>query len=175
LVINACANSPRAGLEEVARTRVRFPVPADALWQSLLTYEEVTLAPPWWLRLLLPRPLGTQGDKTRVGAVLPCHYEGGELTKRIVAVHAPRRLEFEVVTQRLGIEDCVRARRGSYEIRDCAAGSEIELTTRYLVRLHPRWLWRPFEQWLAHRFHEHILQAMGVRLHTLARREVARA
>lgn len=150
--------------EETAVTRLGFPVPAEMLWQSLLTYEEVTLPPPRWMRLLLPRPLGTKGDKTRIGAMLPCHYENGHLTKRILTVQPPRRLEFEVVTQHLGIEDCVRANRGSYEIRPRGAGSEIELTTRYAAKLHPRWLWRPLEQWLAYRFHHHLLDAMRQQL-----------
>jgi hypothetical protein len=154
--------------EDVAATCMTFPVPADELWSSLLTYEEVKLSPPWWMTLLLPRPIGTKGDKTRPGATLPCHYENGYLTKRILQVHPPRRLEFEVVTQDLGIEDCVRAHIGSYEIRPRGSGSELELVTRYYAKLHPRWLWRPFEQWLAHRFHRHLLGAMR---HQLSQRQ----
>lgn len=146
--------------EEVA-TRVPFAAGPEEAWQTLLTYEEVAHSPPWYLQFLFPRPLRTRGDKTRPGADVLCEYDGGGLVKRIHVVDPPRLLEFSVLDQRLGIEDCLVALGGSYRLRRIADGStEVELTTRYVARLRPRWLWRPVEAWIAHRFHRHILEAM---------------
>lgn len=150
-----------AGTEEVVTTRVEFPGEPEAAWESLVTYEEVKRQPPWWLRVLLPQPVGTKGDKTQVGAAVPCRYESGGLVKRITEVRAPWYLGFDVVDQRVGIEEWLEARGGSYEIRAKENGaSEVELTTRYVGRLWPRWVWRRVEAAVAHAFHRHILEGM---------------
>lgn len=148
------------GTEEIVITRVEFPGDPEAAWESLVTYEEVKRKPPWWLRVLLPQPVGTKGDKTQVGAAVPCRYEDGELIKKIKAARAPWYLAFDVVDQRVGIERWLVARGGSYTIRANGPGSEVELMTRYVGRLRPRWLWRRVEEWLAHEFHRHILAGM---------------
>lgn len=155
-----------AGGESLERavTKVRLPATPAMAWRVLLTYEEVKHRPPPLLRWLLPQPLGTSGDKTQVGADLPCQYQGGELTKRILIADAPHHLEFDVVGQHLGIEHCLTALGGSYHIDAVGQQSEIELTTRYLARLQPRWFWRPVEQCLAHAFHRHILKGMAASL-----------
>jgi hypothetical protein len=125
----------------------------------MLMYEEVD-RPPLLLRLLLPQPLSTQGDKSRLGAAILCAYREGDLTKRITAVDRPHLLEFEVVSQCLGIEGCVTARGGAYQIEPRGANCRIALVTNYYARLRPRVLWRPVERWIAHRFHHHILAGM---------------
>jgi hypothetical protein len=53
---------------------------------------------------------------------------------------------------------------GSYEIRAEGGGAEVVLTTRYRGHLRPRWLWRPFEHFVAHRLHRHILDGMRASL-----------
>lgn len=143
-------------------TKARFPADEETTWRMLLTYEEVQHRPPWLLRLLLPQPVSTRGDKTQVGADIPCLYQGGQLTKRILVSDAPHFLAFAVVGQHLGIEQCITALGGSYRIMPLAGESEIELTTRYLGRLRPRSIWRRIEEFLAHKFHRHILRGMSV-------------
>lgn len=77
--------------------------------------------------------------------------------KRITSVEAPRSLRFEVIEQRLGIEDCIRTLGGSYEIKSCGEGSEVVLTTNYEAYLQPRALWRRVEAALVSQLHRHIL------------------
>lgn len=146
---------------ELIRTCVHFTQPPDVVWRHLMTYEELPSRPPWLLRLILPEPLRTSGSKGCAGAELVCSYRGGSLIKRMAAVDPPYRMRFTVSAQSLGIEDCVVARSGSYEIFATPdGGSMVELTTRYLARLHPRWLWRPIEALAGHQLHRHILKAM---------------
>ena len=86
--------------------------------------------------------------------------EGAYLQKRITAAEPPRLVRFDVLVQRLGVEDCIAMTGGSYEMRGAGSGAECVLTTRYRGHLRPRWLWRPLEHALAHRVHRHILGGM---------------
>lgn len=150
--------------DEAVATASHFPVSAEAVWRCMLLYEDVPARPSLLLRTLLPYPVRTEGDKTRVGARIQCTYHGGDLVKCISRVEAPHLLEFEVLEQRLGIEGCVRTVGGSYEIRSEDDGAEVVLTTNYLGHLRPRSMWRPVEQFLARQLHRHILNGMRASL-----------
>jgi hypothetical protein len=155
---------PRNAHSEAVETALYLNAAPEAVWQGILFYEEVPRRPLWFLRIFLPRPIRTDGEKTRVGAIVRCTYDGGHLLKRITVVEPARLVRFDVLEQRLGVEDCVSMSQGSYEIRATGDGSEVVLTTRYRSRLRPRWLWRPLERCLAHRLHRHILDGMGATL-----------
>jgi hypothetical protein len=148
-------------VSESVVTRVAFEAIPEVVWERILFYEEVPGPPSFLLGALLPRPLRTEGKKGEVGATVLCEYSGGDLSKRITTVQAPRRLEFEVVEQHLGIESCVRALGGSYELHGSATGTDVLLTTRYDAYLRPRFLWRPLETLLVGELHEHILRGMS--------------
>jgi hypothetical protein len=146
------------------KTPVYFHASPEEVWQSMLLYEDVPVRPPLLLRALLPYPVRTEGDKTRVGATIQCTYQRGDLVKRIQVVEAPHFLKFEVIHQRLGIEGCIQTVGGSYEIRSCGERTEVVLTTNYLGHLRPRFLWRPVERFLARQLHRHILDGMRASL-----------
>jgi hypothetical protein len=157
---------PRNPRSDAVETTLHLDATPEEVWQGILFYEEVPRRPPWSLRIFLPRPIRTDGEKTRVGAIVLCAYDGGHLLKRITAVEPARLVRFDVLEQRLGVEDCVSMSRGSYEIRAVEDGSEIVLTTHYRGHLRPRRLWRPLERSLAHRLHRHILDSMRETLAT---------
>ena len=146
---------------EAVATRVHFEASPQAVWNHLLFYEEVSERPPFLLRTLLPHPVRTEGDKARVGAMVRCAYQGSDLLKRITTVEPPHLLQFEVVEQRLGIEDCVLTHSGSYHVHTCGDATDVVLITKYLAYLRPRHLWRPLEMLLVSQLHSHILR--GVR------------
>jgi hypothetical protein len=139
-----------------------FDATAQTTWNALMFYEEVPGDAPLLLRTLLPRPVRTEGDKRTAEAMVGCIYHGGaELLKRITHVEEPHVLRFEVVEQRLGIEDCVLTRGGSYEIRACGSRSEVVLKTEYDTYLRPRGIWRFLEAAVVRRLHRHILRGVG--------------
>jgi hypothetical protein len=149
---------------EAVETALYLNATPEEVWQGILFYEEVPRRPLWFLRIFLPRPIRTDGEKTRVGAIVRCTYDGGHLLKRITAVEPAHLMRFDVLEQRLGVEDCVSMSQGSYEIRATRDGSEVVLTTYYRSRLRPRRLWRPLERCLAHRLHHHILDGIRATL-----------
>jgi len=149
------------GVREEVATRVYFGASPEVAWDRILFYEEVPGRAPFPLRAFMPSPVHTEGAKDSVGSRVRCVYNRGYLIKRITMVNRPRRIRFEVTEQRLGIEGCVVALGGSYEIEPSGEGSEFTLTTRYMAHLHPRALWRPLEQLVAGQLHRHVLKGMG--------------
>ena len=141
-------------------TRVHLAASSETVWQALMFFEDVPRGTWSIFRFLLPRPLRSEGDKSRVGSLVRCVYEGGHLIKHITAVRPGHLLRFEVVEQHLGIERSFRAYEGSYELREAGGGTEVMLTTDYLGSLRPRFLWRPVERYLGHRFHHYVLRGM---------------
>jgi hypothetical protein len=151
---------PRNFASDVVATSAGFDAKPEAVWRKILLYEDVPRQPPFLLRQFLPFPLRTHGQKDRAGAIVLCRYRAGELVKRITAVEPPFLLRFEVVEQGLGIESCVTALEGSYEIRPRGKQTEIVLATKYRGHLRPRRLWRPLERLLLNQLHRHILEGM---------------
>lgn len=155
----------REAVKESVATRVHFETGPEAVWNELMFYEEVPGRAPLLLRALLAEPERTEGDKRRVGAAVRCVYSGGaELVKRITSVEAQRLLRFEVVEQRLGIEDCILTLGGSYQVDGCGDGTDVMLMTNYHAYLRPRSLWRPVEAALVSQLHKHILRGVSVAL-----------
>lgn len=151
---------PRNAQIDRVTTILELRAPPEAVWQRILFYEEVPQRPARLLKLFLPPPVSTSGDKTKVGGLVHCIYQGGDLVKRITNLQPPRLMEFVVIEQHLGVEDSIETTDGSYCIRATPSGSEVTLTTNYRGHLRPRWLWRPLEQYLAHQVHRHILDGM---------------
>lgn len=149
---------------EAVTTRTWLDARPDIVWKTLRFYEEVTKRPGVFLLALLPRPIRSEGEKTRVDASVRCVYEGGHMVKRITAAEPEHLLRFEVLEQHLGIENCLSTGEGSYEILPAQNGSEVLLTTHYRGHLRPRSLWRPFERIFAHQIHRHILEGMRAAL-----------
>jgi hypothetical protein len=150
----------RGRAAESIATRISLHARADTVWKHLAFYEDIPTRPALLLRTLLPHPLKTNGNKMKPGAVVQCLYADGNLAKRITIVEPCRFLGFEVVEQRLGIEDCIRTVAGSYEIVARDQRTDVVLMTKYEAYLRPRLLWRPFEALLVSQLHQHVLSGL---------------
>ena len=150
---------PNARLRLVS-TSEHFPTTPAIVWQTLLFYEEVIAPPPFFLRWLLPVPLGTAGSKAIVGGEVKCRYDGGHLLKRVSAIVEMRRFAFDVIEQNLPL--CgVRVLGGEYNLRAVApARTHVTLSTRYASSHRPDWVCARFEAAVCHCFHRHLLGAM---------------
>jgi hypothetical protein len=124
-------------------------------------YESIEQPPPFYLQLMLPRPISTQGAKSAVGDQAICLYEGGRLLKRVTQIDHCRLYEFSVIEQHLVVGRGVRLCGGSYALRGLSMGrTELSITTRYSSGNRPRWLVRPIERWVCHVFHRHLLRSI---------------
>lgn len=142
-------------------TRMVFRASPERTWESLIFYEEVEARPPLHLRLLLPVPVRTEGDKSRVGGEAMCLYEKGHLLKRATRIEEPELYEFEVAEQKLSVGGTMRLSGGRYTLREVAEGrTEVAVETRYTSTKWPRWLWRPLESFVCHIFHRFLLRTM---------------
>jgi len=152
---------PRRHEVATVTTSLTIDTTPEEAWHALTFYEEVEHEPSWLLRLALPRPLRSEGDKTREGSIVRCYYDRGELAKRISRVDPPGLLAFDVVGQELHFERDVRLLDGSFRLTGDALGhTQVELTTRYERQLAPKWLWEPIERMVVGSLHEHVLEGM---------------
>lgn len=142
-------------------TRMDFSASPQQVWEGLMFYEQIEETPPLLLRLLLPVPLRTEGPKSVVGDQATCVYEGGHLLKRVTRIDPCRHYGFEVAEQNLALGGGLVLSGGSYTLSQRQGGrTEVAVTTRYLSRRRPGWLWRPIEATVCHVFHRHLLRAM---------------
>jgi hypothetical protein len=65
----------RQATEDSVATKVHFHASPEAVWNLLMSFEEVPGRPPFILRLLLPHPVRSEGDKSDVGAAVRCTYK----------------------------------------------------------------------------------------------------
>ncbi len=159
LPISSAAGERRWAGTVVTAMKVRAA--AAQVWESLVFYEGIKEAPPLYLRLLLPRPIRTEGAKAAVGDQALCLYEGGNLVKRVTLIDSNRRYEFTVVQQNLIVGGGVQLSGGSYSLHEVGRGhTRLLITTRYTSHNRPRWLARPIEDAVCHLFHRHLLTSI---------------
>lgn len=134
-----------------------FFAPPEALWDALLFYEEIIESPPLVLRVLLPRPIATEGYKFGVGREVRCRYEGGHLLKQVTEITPLRSYAFDVIEQDLALGGR-KVLGGSYTLNAIGKGrTRVALTTRYTSPNQPRWLCRWIEAGVCHLFHRYLL------------------
>ena len=90
----------RDGTREVVATRAHVAGRPEQIWDRIMFYEDVPGRPAFPLRVLLPAPVRTEGDKSRVGETVRCAYTNGALAKRITAADAETENTQEFATAR---------------------------------------------------------------------------
>lgn len=157
-------NSDVAGVARVldlVATSMKIAAPRARVWERLMFYEQLDQRPPWHLRLLLPVPIRTIGEKSRVGDEARCLYEGGHLIKRITAVDPGHVYAFDVIEQSLPVGGGMTLVGGEYRLDEPQPNVTVmTLSTRYVSARRPRWMWRSIEAAVCHSFHRHILRAI---------------
>jgi hypothetical protein len=124
-------------------------------------YEEVAESAPFFLRSLLPTPIGSEGPKSEIGGEVKCRYRTGHLLKRVTRINHGYSYSFDVVEQNLALRGGIRVLGGDYVLHRLSHDrTRVALSTRYESPNKPRWLFRRVEGAVCHSFHRHILNAM---------------
>ncbi len=145
-------------IETITSETVLVISAADA-WNRLAFYEECTGLKPWLLRIAGPVPVRTITEPD--GITRTCIYEKGSIRKRVTRVETARLLAFDVLDHDIGEERSVRLVGGSFALEPLSANrTRITLTTRYQPKLTPRVYWRPYERFVCHSVHTHVLNGM---------------
>ncbi len=140
---------------------MRFSASPGQVWDGLMFYEQIPRRPPLHLRLLLPAPMRAEARRLDVGDETRCIYDRGHLLKRVTRIDPRRHYGFDVIEQELPIGRGIRLAGGSYSLIELPGGStRIELETRYVGAMRPRWLGMRVEAAVCHAFHRHILGEM---------------
>jgi hypothetical protein len=137
-----------------------FFAAADAVWEALMFYEEVTKTRPFILRRFLPTPIGTEGCKSEVGGEVKCRYVDGHLVKRVTHVVRGHNYAFEIIEQNLALGG-IKLLGGEYIFSRLSEDrTRVALATRYASPNYPRWLFGRLEAAICHSFHRYILSAL---------------
>jgi hypothetical protein len=143
-------------------TAIEVAAPVEAVWGSMMFYEQIRKRPPWLLRLVLPVPLRTEGHPTEVGGEIRCVYPSGYLIKRVTRMSRGWNYDFEVFEQNLSLGGGIKLVGGSYTLSDLPGErTKVTLETVYQSPHRPRWLCQWFEARVCRLFHRHILNAVG--------------
>ena len=150
--------------EDIAsvETRAVFSSSQERAWNSIVFYEQIEHAPPFLLRLALPRPVGSTGGKTKVGETSRCVYENGYLVKKISEREEGRLLGFRVIEQNIHFEHDLDLRGGSFRVEPGPdpGTTLVTLTTPYRRLTYPAFIWQPAETLVLHTLHGHVLEGM---------------
>jgi Polyketide cyclase / dehydrase and lipid transport len=147
--------------ETVTTSRV-IAAPVNAVWASIVFFEEVRHEPPLILRIGLAHPLYTLGKSEAVGDQKTCVYNKGRITKEVTEITTGQLLAFKVIEQDIGYERDVALVGGSFRLTPLDADhTTVTLTTSYVPRLGPRFAWRPGEKYAVHTLHDHVLEGMA--------------
>lgn len=136
-----------------------FFAPPGAVWEALMFYE-VAEERPFFLRRVLPTPIGTEGCKSEVGGKVKCEYVDGHLLKRVTHIVRGHNYAFEIIEQNLALGG-IRLLGGDYTLRKLSEDrTRVALATRYSSPNYPRWIFGWLEAVVCHSFHHYILTAM---------------
>jgi hypothetical protein len=152
-------------------TTMTFPFPPAVVWRELVVYEELRQPPPLYLRLLLPKPIRTEGGVLAGRGEVKCVYADGHLVKRVTRVEPSALYAFDVVEQTLAVGGGIRLLGGRYSLGALSSGStEVAAETRYVGGRRPRWFWKPMETMVCGAFHRYILSTMRREIENGSRR-----
>ena len=123
-------------------TRLHIRASPRCVWDSLMFYETIEGPPPLHLRVLLPRPIRTQGSKSTVGDKATCLYQGGHLLKRVTKIDRLHRYEFVIAEQHLTIGAGNRQHAGSGLPQTTICGSARTTRTVAAIKIVSQWVTR---------------------------------
>lgn len=168
--IEAAMPSPAT---RVVMTSIDIDAPAPAVWRHVVSFEEITGAPPWYLRTGLAYPLRARIEGTGVGAVRHCEFTTGAFVEPITVWDEPRVLAFDVASQPAPLREWspysrvlaphldgfFRTSHGEFRLIAAGPGrTRLEGRTWYVLRMAPSLYWNVIADSILHAIHQRVLE-----------------
>jgi hypothetical protein len=168
--IEAALPSPAV---RVVMTAIEIDAPAPAVWRHVVSFAEITAAPPWLLRTGLAYPLRARIEGAGVGAVRHCEFTTGAFVEPITRWDEPRVLAFDVVSQPAPLHEWspysrvfaphldgfFRTSQGEFRLIPAGPGrTRLEGRTWYVLRMAPSLYWNVIADSILHAIHQRVLE-----------------
>lgn len=155
-----------------ATTSVAVAAPREVVWQHVVSFSELPPPDEFYFRLGIAHPLRARIEGQGVGAVRRCEFSTGAFVEPITTWDEPRHLAFDVSAAPAPLvelspyaelapphlEEHFASRRGEFRLHVDGAGTRLEGTTWYELRLGPAPYWRLWSDALVHRIHTRVLE-----------------
>jgi len=155
-----------------ATTSVSVAAPREIVWQHVVSFSELPPPDEFYFQLGIAHPLRARIEGEGVGAVRRCEFSTGAFVEPITIWDEPRHLAFEVSAAPAPLvelspyanlapphlEDHFASRRGEFRLHADGAGTRLDGTTWYELRLGPAAYWRLWSDALVHRIHSRVLE-----------------
>ncbi len=155
-----------------AVTVVEIDAPAEAVWEQVVAFPEITSSPGILFQLGVAYPVRARIEGTGVGAVRYCEFSTGDFVEPITVWDQPHHLAFSVedqpcpMTELSPYEDIhpphldgfLRSHKGEFRLIDLPNGrTKLEGHTWYSVDMYPQLYWKTWTDSIIHAIHFRVL------------------
>ena len=173
--IDAAMPAPGA---RIVTTAMDIDAPAEAVWQHVTSFGDITAPPRWLFRTGLAYPIRARLEGTGVGAVRHCEFTTGAFVEPITEWDAPRRLAFDVIAQPPPLQEWspysrvlaphldgfFRTSKGEFRLVPLDNGrTRLEGRTWYNLDMQPAMYWTTIADNILHAIHDRVLEHIKAR------------
>ena len=157
----------------VVMTAIEIDAPAEAVWEHVTSFSDITAPPRWYFRTGLAYPLRARLEGSGAGAVRHCEFTTGAFVEPITVWDAPRRLAFDVIAQPPPLQEWspytriyaphldgfFRTSRGEFRLVALDGGrTRLEGRTWYTLDMQPAMYWSAIADTILHAIHGRVLE-----------------
>jgi hypothetical protein len=154
-------------------TSVEIHAPASRVWEQVVSFGEIEVAPAWYFRTGLAYPLRARLEGTGVGAVRHCEFTTGAFVEPITVWDEPRVLAFDVRSQPPPLHEWspyshvyaphldgfFRTTHGEFRLIQLASNrTRLEGRTWYSLQMRPSIYWQVMADTILHAIHRRVLE-----------------
>jgi Polyketide cyclase / dehydrase and lipid transport len=157
----------------VVMTAIEIDAPAEAVWEHVTSFSDITAPPRWYFRTGLAYPLRARLEGSGAGAVRHCEFTTGAFVEPITVWDVPRRLAFDVIAQPPPLQEWspytriyaphldgfFRTSRGEFRLVALDGGrTRLEGRTWYALDMQPAMYWTAIADTILHAIHGRVLE-----------------
>lgn len=152
---------------------VEIDAPPSRVWEHVISFPDITAAPPWYFRAGLSYPLRARIEGTGPGAIRWCEFSTGAFREPITIWQEPHVLAFDVTDQPPPLQEWSPYRnvyaphvrgffttsKGEFRLVPLAGNrTRLEGRTWYSIKMQPQQYWTAISDGIIHSIHDRVLQ-----------------